>query len=294
MLLVRLRGSRDFTADDVEQLRELGNRAALALDSARLYERERATARTLQSRLLPARLPKPRGIAAAAVYRAGGEGMHEGGDFYDLYPVPSGWVAVVGDVCGSGADAASLTSLLRHTLRTGSRLSRPEHALSLVDSAAREETGGRTFLTLAAAWLYDSKPGEPVRARIAVGGHPEPRLIHADGRVTRIPPNGPLLGVVDEWSIETTAIVIEPGETLLLFTDGLTEARNNGALYGDDRLDAVLSRLADAPLEELLRELEADVLDFAGGGTYDDLAMLALRPRRAEEGSDAARPAQPE
>lgn len=285
MLLGRLHRSsaRDFTADDLRELRELGNRAALALDSARLYERERTTARTLQSRLLPARLPRPRGIAAAAVYRAGGEGMHVGGDFYDLYPVPSGWVAVVGDVCGSGAEAAALTSLLRHTLRTASRLSRPEHALSLVDSAAREETGGRTFLTLAAAWLSDAEPGEPVRARIAVGGHPEPRLVRADGSVTRIPPNGPLLGVIDEWSISTSALVIQPGETLLLFTDGLTEARHDGALYGDERLDSLLSRLADAPLEELLRELEADVLDFAGGGTHDDLAMLALRPRRRRQ-----------
>jgi serine phosphatase RsbU (regulator of sigma subunit)/CHASE1-domain containing sensor protein len=281
MLLGRIRrqGVRDFTADDMQQLRELGNRAALALDSARLYERERGTAEILQSRLLPARLPRPRGIEAAAVYRAGGEGLYVGGDFYDLYPVPEGWVAVVGDVCGSGAEAASLTSLLRHTLRTGSRLSRPEHALALVDAAAREETEGRTFLTLAAAWLDDPPPGSSLHARVAVGGHPEPRLVKRDGTVDRIPPNGPLLGVVNEWSISTTEVTIEQGETLFLFTDGLTEARRNGELYGDERLDLRLAGLAHLPLEEMLSALEEDVVSFADDGVGDDLAMLALRPR---------------
>ncbi len=281
VLLGRLRrpGGRDFTADDMQQLRELGNRAALALDSARLYERERGTAETLQSHLLPSRLPTPRGIEAAAVYRAGGEGLHVGGDFYDLFPVAEGWVAVVGDVCGSGAEAASLTSLLRHTLRTGSRLSRPEHALALVDSAAREETDGRTFLTLAAAWLDDPPPGNAVTARVAVGGHPEPRIVRRDGSVQRIDPNGPLLGVVSDWSISTTEVTIRPGETLLLFTDGVTEARRDGELYGDERLDAQLARLAVQPLAEMLRAIEDDVVHFAGNGVGDDLAMLALRPR---------------
>jgi|GEM_PF-6597501 len=281
MLLGRLRrpGARDFTDEDMKQMLELGNRAALALDSARLYERERGTAEILQSRLLPARLPRPQGIEAAAVYRAGGEGLYVGGDFYDLYPVPDGWVAVVGDVCGSGAEAASLTSLLRHTLRTGSRLSRPEHALALVDAAAREETDGRTFLTLAAAWLDDPPPGSAVHARVAVGGHPEPRLVKRDGTVRRIPPNGPLLGVVNEWSISTTEVTIEQGETLFLFTDGLTEARHDGELYGDERLDLRLAGFAHLPLAEMLSALEEDVVSFADDDVHDDLAMLALRPR---------------
>ena len=282
MVLAKLHrtGRPDFTADDLEQMRDVATRAALALDSARLYERERATARTLQQHLLPSALPELPGIEVAAAYRAGGEGMEVGGDFYDVFAVPGGWVAVVGDVCGSGAEAASLTSLLRHTLRTGARLADPEHALALVDAAAREETGGATFLTLAAAWM-DERPSSSgaIGVRLAIAGHPEPRVARADGSVERIAPNGPLLGVIDRWSLETTRIELGPGETLLLFTDGVTEARRSGQLFGEERLEQLLRANLDRPLDQVLSAIEKAVVEFAGGEIGDDLAMLAIRPR---------------
>ena len=270
-------GRDPYEDSDLTWGRDIAARAALALDNARLFEREHNTARTLQRRLLPDSLPVPPGLQTAAAYRAGGEGVDVGGDFYDLFRLERHWVAVVGDVCGRGPGAASLTSLLRHTLRTGSKLTDPEHALAVLDRAAREETQGGTFFTLASAWIEDERLAGSLRLRLAVAGHPEPRIIRADGSVERVDPTGPLMGILEDAEVTTSEETLAPGETLLMFTDGITEARCDGELFGDERLDELLGNLAGREVQALVEDVDAAVLEFIGGEPQDDLALLAIR-----------------
>jgi serine phosphatase RsbU (regulator of sigma subunit) len=271
---------RPYDEDDAALAGEIADRAALALDNARLYEQQLDIAQTLQRGLLPRRLPSPPRLEVAARYRAGHEGFEVGGDFYDLFNgLGGGWAAVVGDVCGKGADAAALTSLVRHTLRAGADFDRPAGALQRVDRAVYEETGGATFCTLAYALIEaDDRDGaSPARVIAATGGHPEPLIARRDGGVERVRATGPLLGAFGDASFGEHGFELQPGDTLLLFTDGVLEARSRGELFGEERLEALVSAAPGIPLEELLRALEEAVVRFAGGRPQDDVALLALR-----------------
>ena len=194
-----------------------------------LVERETAEiAHTLQAALLPPRLPAIPRLETAAWHRPGARGQEVGGDFYDLFRTgPSEWDAVIGDVCGKGPAAASLTGLARHTLRAvaeGSRL--PSEALRRLNQAVVEQGEGPSFLTASYARLGIGPEGHLVT--VANAGHPPPLVVRADGEVEDAGGAGMLLGVFAEPVLEDHEIALGPGEAIVFFTDGLVELGEQG------------------------------------------------------------------
>ncbi len=271
---------RRYRRHDARFARVLSGRIALALDNAGLFadleeaQRERAEiAATLQRSLLPAPLPEIPGWAAAAMYRPAGAENEVGGDFYDAFPIAGGWMLVIGDVTGRGAQAAAITAQARYTLRTAAWLSGdPIVALESLNSAllAREDATLCTVVALALS--ADAK--QPVR--LAVAGHLPPLLI--DGySVSEAAEAGPVLGAFGDasWNIEHAAI--RPGQQLVAVTDGITEAGGPAAeRFGETRLRAELAG-SESPAIAVSR-LEGALDLFTAGRLEDDAAALAVTP----------------
>ncbi len=268
-------GRAPLGREDVAFGMEVATHAAMALDNARLYEQQRDIAAILQQALLPRTLPEVAGAAVAVRHRPGKAGTEVGGDFYDLFEVGDHWMAVVGDVCGKGPEAAALTALVRHTLRATAKLG-PREAVLRVHEAI-QASGENTYCTLCCAEL--SRDASGLRARVTTAGHPEPRVIGSHGEVTRLDVTGPLVGVLDNPVFEAQDISLPEGSTFFMCSDGIPEARRNGEIFGDQRLEGLLARLGPLEPDEMLRRLEEEVVSFVAGRPRDDLALFALRVR---------------
>jgi ketosteroid isomerase-like protein len=255
----------------------LSGRIALALDNGGLFadleraERERAEiAETLQHGLLPSPLPHLPGWSLAAMYRPAGAENEVGGDFYDTFRVSGGWMLVIGDVTGRGAEAASITALARYTLRTAAVLTNdPEVALATLNRALLARGG--TALCSVAALALSEDPEQPVR--LAVAGHPPPLLVDGEA-VTEIVGSDPVLGAFAdvEWGIEQTSF--EPGQQIVLVTDGIIEAAGDNGRFGEERLRAELSGATNPALA--VQRLEGALHGFTAGALDDDVAILVL------------------
>jgi serine phosphatase RsbU (regulator of sigma subunit) len=245
----------------------------VALDNARLYERQRDIAGVLQGALIPRALLEVPGAEVAGRHRAGMQGTEVGGDFYDLFEVGGHWMAVLGDVCGKGPEAAALTALARHTIRATARLG-PAGAVARVHEAIRS-SNEHTYCTLCCVELNPGPQG--IAVAVTTAGHPEPRVVSADGSVRRLDVTGPLVGALDNPEFTAQELILEPGATLFICSDGVPEARHDGDFFGDHRLEALLSALADQSPAAVLERIEDEVMRFAAGNTRDDLAMFALR-----------------
>ncbi len=266
-------GRDPLDRDDIAFGMEVATHAAMALDNARLYEQQRDIAAILQQALLPRSLPEVEGAAVAVRHRPGRTGTEVGGDFYDLFEAGDRWVAVVGDVCGKGPEAAALTALVRHTLRATARLG-PEEAVLRVHEAI-QASGENTYCTLACAELRQVDDG--LVARVTTAGHPEPRVVRPEGTIERLDVTGPLVGVLHDPVFEAQEVRLPAGSTFFMCSDGVPEARRNGEIFGDLRLERLLAKLGPLDPEEMLRRLEAEVVDFVEGRPRDDLALFALR-----------------
>lgn len=240
-----------------------------------LHERQRV-ASVLQESLLPPTLPTIAGFQVAAAYRAGVEEV--GGDFYDLFPLGSHrWGFMIGDVCGRGPEAARYTALARHTLRTALLLD-PDvtRALAALDQALHAvETDGR-FCT-AVCGIVTAPDGDAAMVSLGVAGHPPPLVVRVGGTVDQIVPTGPLLGVVPGASFGERSLVLRPGDALVMYTDGMTEARGVDGLFGIDRLEATAAGLVDGSARSITDGLVAAVNAYDEMRTNDDLAVLTLR-----------------
>jgi ketosteroid isomerase-like protein len=255
----------------------LSGRIALALDNGGLFadleraERERAEiAETLQHGLLPPPLPHLPGWSLAAMYQPAGAENEVGGDFYDTFRVPGGWMLVIGDVTGRGAEAASITALARYTLRTAAVLTNdPEVALATLNRALLARGG--TALCSVAALALSEDPGQPVR--LAVAGHPPPLLVDGEA-VTEVAGSDPVLGAFAdvEWGIEQTSF--EPGQQIVLVTDGIIEAAGSQGRFGEERLRVELAGASNPALA--VQRLEGALRGFTDGALDDDVAILAL------------------
>lgn len=281
---------RSFSAADVEVAVDLGRRAAMAVDNARLYTARADIAHTLQSRLLPTRLPHIPGVGLAARYRAAGEFNEVGGDFYDVMSCPSGdWIVVVGDVTGKGAEAAAVTALARYTLRAASlQTESPSEMLGLLNAAMRTQDEGGTLCTAAVARL---RPGEgPLGVTLALGGHEPALVLRADGRVEEAGRYGSLLGLLDDPRLHDTALELGPGETLLLYTDGMTDAGAPAGAIGEDGLSELLATLGAGAPDALLLGLEHAAVAAQEGEPRDDIALMAIRPHSGMGSGDPGSP----
>ena len=265
-------------ADHVALFEDLGRRAALAIDNARLYEERANVARTLQRSLLPPVLPDVPGIDLAARYIAAGEGNEVGGDFYDCFRTGDGeWAVVIGDVCGKGAEAAAVTALARYTVRASATLhsESPSVVLQDLNDAIRRESPHSRFCTV--LYVSLSLHGDRVTGCVASGGHPLPLVLRADGRVETTGLPGTLLGILPDPEIRPQKLVLRPGDSLILYTDGVIEASPLDHRFGPEQFARVVSECHGRAPIATARHIEDAVLGVQGGKVRDDVAVLVLR-----------------
>ena len=273
---------RAFDAGDLELAESLASRAATAIENSRLYAARSAIARTLQASLLPPALPDVPGFELAALYHSASEGTEVGGDFYDVFNTAEDqWYAVVGDVCGKGAEAAAVTAMARYTIRAAAvRRRSPAAILRLLSEAMlRQESPdlvGR-FCTIACLHLDLSR--SPARATVACGGHPLPAILRADGTVEELGAEGTLLGLVDRPSCTTARASCGPAtRSCSTRTGSPRPARPSGC--GRPRTSP---RSCAAPPAGRRRRSWTTPCGEALGlqpAPRDDIAVVALRARR--------------
>lgn len=273
MTLVNAESRRRFDDGDRRFAEQLADRAAVAVANARLYRARTRTAATLQRSLLPEVVPRVPGWEVAALYRAAGADpqLDVGGDFYDVIETYEGWLVVIGDVTGKGVEAATLTSLLRHGARFISQTdARPAAILGRLDMALRSEPALSLCTALCVLLAGD-------RVVFSSAGHPMPLLVGTDGSLRTLGRPGRLLGMDKqfEWRDETAAIA--PGETIVLYTDGVTDTRGEHERFGDARLEELLAGGAGQPPLALLERLDEELCEFQVGAQADDTAVMALR-----------------
>ena len=270
-----------YGESDVRLAEEIARRAAVRIDNARLYEERDHTAKVLQRSLLPPSLPSIPHVELAARYLPVGEGNEVGGDFYDVFDCGDGnWAAAVGDVCGKGPEAAAVMGLARHTLRAVARFEhKPSALLRELNRALLEQSVEERFCTVCHLRLRPSR--DHLRITLCSAGHPLPLLLQRDGRVSSVGEPGQLLGVLPEVSLVDSVVDLDPGDTLLIYTDGATEQRRE-AVAGE-------KRLRDAFAASLGRDAEAtaagveEALRAARGSSpqRDDVALLVIRAAEA-------------
>jgi PAS domain S-box-containing protein len=274
MTLVTAESLRRFDQRDLEFAEELAARAAVAVDNARQATDRRRIAETLQRSLLPDAVPDIEGWSVDTMYRPASlsDEVEVGGDFYDFFETPNGWIVLLGDVTGRGVEAASMTSLVRHGARF---LAKYEHSpamiLTRLNDALREQPG----LSLCSALCARLQDGLVV---MSSAGHPPPLIIRDDGRIREIGSPGPLLGGWEGSSWENREVAVGPNETLLMYTDGVTDARGEHDRFGNRRLRRLLKEHAGSGPAELLMHLGAALNSFQVEGHSDDTGAVALRP----------------
>ncbi|GAA2680363.1 SpoIIE family protein phosphatase [Streptomyces lunalinharesii] len=267
-----------FRQEILELAEDLSRRAALALDNARLYSERTAISQSLQRSLLPPELPDIPGVEVEVIYRAAGEGNEVGGDFYDLFPIRDGaYGFAIGDVCGTGPEAAAVTGLARHALRLLAREGFGGPAvLERLNAAILDEGARSRFLTLLYGELWPQPDGSAL-LKVVCAGHPLPLRLRQDGTVAPAAEPQPLLGVMDDLELYEQSVTLDPGDVLLCVTDGVTERREGTRMLGDDGLTDVLTTCtgltAGAVAARVLRAVER----FAAEPASDDMAILALR-----------------
>jgi serine phosphatase RsbU (regulator of sigma subunit) len=269
---------RRFTPEGIETIGELARRAAVAVDNARLYGERSYIASRLQQSLLPPHLPDVPGLEIAARFRPAGEAYDVGGDFYDIFETGKGsWAIALGDVCGKGPDAAALTALARHTLRaTAIRAEqRPEHILRVLNDVLIAEGSSQQFLTVALADLRIGESG--TEATLASAGHPLPLLLHADGQLENVGEPGTLLGIVPDPELHASKIELHPGDTLVFYTDGVTEARTRGGLFGSEGLESTIATCTGCDAAEVAERIEQTLLDAQIDRPRDDIAIVVVQ-----------------
>ena len=274
---------RCWSAAEVELLESLAHIAEceVALQVALRNGAEYAElAQTLQESLLPPRLPQVSGLDVAARYVAGGTGVEVLGDFYDVFPsVRGGWGMVVGDVCGKGVAAAKSTALARYTLRAEAhRHDRPSLILAALNQALLGWlTEDPRFLTA----IYASARPTPAGASVQISsaGHPLAFIRRANGRVQEFGRPGTLLGLLPDPELHDSRTSLRSGDSLILFTDGVTEARNriNRDLYGDNRLREVINGLGDMSAAQIADAIQQSVRTFSCGEPSDDAVTLVAQ-----------------
>jgi PAS domain S-box-containing protein len=259
---------------DLEFLGELGDRAAIALDNARLYQERDAIARNLQRGLRPPRPAKVPGLVSAVVFEAAGRGIEIGGDLYDVLPTEDGCWVLIGDVAGKGSEAAGVSVAVRHAVRGLTReVEEPEEVLARVNELLLEGTGLNDFATAVLVRMRRGENGWTLAA--ACAGHPPPVHVRKGG--ARLLGGGTVLGALQDAKVQRHDAGFARGDTLLLYTDGWLEAGPPAEHREPLELARLGEYLAPLALEEMLARLRADAITRAGGVLRDDIVLLALR-----------------
>ncbi|MDG4786087.1 PP2C family protein-serine/threonine phosphatase [Micromonospora sp. WMMD1102] len=281
LLVVRDRAEPD--GHDLELLRGFAGRAGAALDAAVLYHDQAEVADTLQASLAPADPPPVPGVQWGAAYRPAQSSLRIGGDFYGAHAQPDGGALFfLGDVSGKGVDAAVFTGQIRQGIQALRRIeSDPARLMSLLNGSVLETSrahGNGRFATMVLGRAHPA-PSGGLSLTLASGGHLPPLVLRADGRVETVELRGMLVGVVPDPRIASLPVQLGQGETCLLFSDGVTEARGGirGEQFGMTRLVEALRGCHRMPAPALAERVEQVVSDWLGGRNHDDIAAFAIR-----------------
>ncbi|NEB81900.1 serine/threonine-protein phosphatase [Streptomyces sp. SID14478] len=288
IVMMRHSSEAAFTEAEEAFARLFAARAGAALSAARIYAEQAHITEVLMRDLLPPTLDSVRGVDFSGRYRASAASERVGGDFYDVYPADRDdgeTFAVLGDVCGKGLEAAVLTGKIRNTVEAllpfaGDHL----RMLQLLNNALLSSHHTR-FATLALASVRRDGDRGGVRLRVTSAGHPTPLVVRADGTVEEADTRGMLIGALptDTLKVTTAHVDLQPGETCLLYSDGITEAHGGplgDVMFGEPRLRTVLAGCAGLPAEAVTERVQMLATQWVDGGSHDDMALLAITAPR--------------
>lgn len=280
LVLLRRAPQSEFSASEEAFAGLFAARAGAAMSAARLYAEQNAITDTLMRDLLPPTLRQVEGVEFAGGYRASVDTDRVGGDFYDVHPADEDCpesLAVLGDVAGKGLEAAVLTGKIRNTLQALLPLGHDhDQILRGLNSALRNAHSTR-FVTLVLASARREE--RDVVLRLTSAGHPPPLVLRRDGTVQEADTGGTLIGVLPEITTRTAEVRLAPGETCLLYTDGVTEARGGplgDTMFGEDRLRRALLGCARMPAQAVVERVRMLADEWIGDGGHDDMAVLAI------------------
>ncbi|MDS1269908.1 SpoIIE family protein phosphatase [Lipingzhangella sp. LS1_29] len=270
-----------LTTEDVDVASDLARRVSSALENARLYSSQTSMSMALQRSLLPAKRPEIPGVDYGVFYQPAGEGSVVGGDFYDVFASDGRWCFAIGDVCGTGPEAAAVTGLARHTLRALAREGySPAQIMHRLNLAILDENPATRFLTMLYAEMTPIEgPEGGMGLRMVSAGHPLPLRLRQDGHTEPLGTPQPLLGAFEDIEFNTESIDVAPGDVLLAVTDGVTERRNGSEMLDEEGLISIFSRCTGLTAQAVISRIERELEMFAPGGHTDDTAMLVLRFR---------------
>ena len=274
LTIVSMRPGGPVTRETIDEASRIAGQAALAIDNARLYQQQKEFADTMQRSMLPQTVPQLQGLELGDAYESSAR-VEVGGDVYDFMELPDGRLAVaLGDVTGHGIEAAADMAMAKFVFRSLAREhpEPPDFLQSANDVIVGEIAPGK-FITLVYLVL-DPRTGE---LAVAGAGHPAPRLLRADGKLEALDVAGLVLGIEAAQSYDERRAALAVGDAVVLYTDGVLEARREGELYGSERLDATLQREVARSPEELARAVLDDCRAFARGELADDCAIVVVR-----------------
>jgi PAS domain S-box-containing protein len=271
LTMVSAESRRTFDEGDVEFAGQIAARASLAVENARLYSERSEIARTLQNSLLPEAIPEIPDWEISALYRPAGQESEVGGDFYDFWEAGEDWLMMIGDVTGKGVRAAAVTSLVRHAAWTASEFDpAPAHVLGRVNAALRR----RPSLSVCTALCLRL---QGAHATVASGGHPLLLLLGEEG-VSEVGFAGTLLGAFTEGEWPEQGFTLNPGETLVAITDGVTDTLGlEDERFGARRLKELLADIRREPPMVIRERLIGALESFQVGSQADDTALVVMR-----------------
>jgi serine phosphatase RsbU (regulator of sigma subunit) len=274
LTLLSLDPARPLERETVDVAMTVAAQAALAIDNARLYQQQKDFSETMQQSLLPSALPAVAGIEVGHVYESSAR-VDVGGDVYDFLTLEDGRLAVVlGDVTGKGIQAAADMAMAKFSFRALARMHpEPAEFLASANEVVVEEIETGKFITM----LYVLVDADEGTVSSASAGHPAARVVTAEGEVGELGGHGLALGIDSDQEYDVAETTLSPGTTVVLYTDGVIEARRAGELYGEERLDALLRSRAGLDPQALAETVLADCKGFAGGELSDDCAVVCLR-----------------
>ena len=269
-----LRPDAPISADTIARAEAIAGQAALAIDNARLYQQQKEFADTMQRSLLPRSVPELAGLEVGDAYQSSAR-VEVGGDVYDFVALDDGRLAVVlGDVTGHGIEAAADMAMAKFVFRSLAREHpEPNEFLAAANDVVVGEIAPGKFITMVYL-VIDGATGAIVGAG---AGHPPPRVVTPGGDVNPLEVRGLVLGIEAGQTYEEMRTSLEVGGAVVLYTDGVLEARHEGELYGFERLDAIVAAGRHLSAQDLAETILADCRDFAKNELADDCAVVVIK-----------------
>ncbi|MER7665763.1 PP2C family protein-serine/threonine phosphatase [Streptomyces sp. NPDC096193] len=284
LVLLRRAENAAFTESEETFAGLFAARAGAAMSAARLYQEQSTITDTLMRELLPPTLERVQGVEFAGGYRPSRDHERIGGDFYDVHPADEDCaetLAILGDVCGKGLEAAVLTGKIRNSLQVLRPMAEDHGRMLRLLNQSILSSHHTRFVTLVLASVRREE--SEVALRLTSAGHPKPLIVRCDASVEEADTGGTLVGALPNVTSRTTEVRLAPGETCLLFTDGITEAVGGplgDTMFGEERLRRALSECAGIPAAAVVERIQIVASEWVGDGHHDDIAVLAITASR--------------